>query len=266
MAPVSGITSGSSASEDKKCFHICPIGKADSVARKRSDQIFKHVVKATVEPLGYSATRADQVEESGTITSQIIDGLLSSEIVTADLTDHNPNVFYELALRHAFAKPFVQLVADEQILPFDIQGLRTIRFDYRDLDAVHDAKATLLGMVESIEAGKPVETPLNYALNLQNLKQSGDSEARGIADILVELQSLKQTLRPLPKYNVALGKESHLRSDISTICRFVEELVAEGRLTVDDIRRLMYMSGLSEARSAWSSQIIEKYFSSEAPF
>ncbi len=93
----------------ESCFYLCPIGKSDSAVRKRSNQIYQHIVKATLEPLGYSVVRADHLEESGTITSQIIEGLLSSDLVVADLTDHNPNVFYELAIRHAVAKPLVQL-------------------------------------------------------------------------------------------------------------------------------------------------------------
>jgi hypothetical protein len=45
-----------SKNSTESCFYICPIGKSDSVVRKRTDQIFKHVVKATLEPLGYSVT------------------------------------------------------------------------------------------------------------------------------------------------------------------------------------------------------------------
>ena len=224
----------------QSCFYICPIGAQDSAVRKRSDQIFKHVVSATLEPLGFTLTRADQVEQSGTITTQIIEGLLESDLVIADLTDHNPNVFYELAIRHAATKPFIQLIADGQTLPFDIQGLRTIFLDHRDLDSVHNAKVSLCGMVESIRSGKPVETPLTFTLNLQALKKSGDSEARGIADILSEIEGLKRTIRHLtPGVLTGIRAPSFdARDIIAVFSSFVKELATEGRITADDLRRL----------------------------
>lgn len=140
------------------CFYICPIGDANSPIRKRSNQIYRHVVSEALAPLGYNMVRADEMEQSGTITSQIINGLLNDDLVVADLTDSNPNVFYELAIRHAVRKPFIQLIADGQKLPFDIQGLRTVFVDHTDLDSVHDAKVTLAGMVQSIRNGASIET------------------------------------------------------------------------------------------------------------
>ena len=118
------MTDAALLNEEATCFYICPIGPPESATRKRSDQIFQHIVSETLAPLGYQISRADQLDQSGVITSQIIDGLLNSDLVVADLTDHNPNVYYELAVRHAVGKPFVQLIAEGQKLPFDIQGLR----------------------------------------------------------------------------------------------------------------------------------------------
>lgn len=71
--------------------------------------------------MGYIITRGDSIEQSGQITSQVIDKLLNVDLVVADITDQNANVFYELAVRHAVRKPFVQMMAENQKLPFDIQ-------------------------------------------------------------------------------------------------------------------------------------------------
>jgi len=56
-------------------------------------------------------------------------------VPVADLFGNNPNVYYELALRHAFSKPFIQM-QDSSEKPFDRQGIRTIRFDYRLEDSM----------------------------------------------------------------------------------------------------------------------------------
>lgn len=94
--------------EDKVCFVICPIGKMDSDIRKRSDLTFNYIIKPVVENFGYRPIRADHINESGMITHQIIDYIIESPLVIADLTDSNPNVFYELAIRHIVEMPYIQ--------------------------------------------------------------------------------------------------------------------------------------------------------------
>lgn len=249
--------------DSQTCFYICPIGDAESATRKRSNQIFEHVVSTTLVPLGYQMTRADQMDQSGVITSQTIDGPLNSDLVVADLTDHNPNVFYELAVRHAVAKPFIQLIAEGQNLPFDIQGLRTILIDHRDLDSVANAKITLEGMIASIREGKPVETPLTYTLNLQTLAQSGNSEARGIADIITEIQGLKQIIRSQTPHGVAASLG---RNDFSILREFVEYLARSRQVTADDFRRIMDNKKASIPLQVWAKAEMLKHYPDEPPF
>lgn len=91
--------------DEKSCFVISPIGEPDSDTRKRADQILKHVVKPAVAECGYTAVRADEIDKPGIITSQVIQRVVTDPLVIADLTERNPNVFYELAIRHALRKP-----------------------------------------------------------------------------------------------------------------------------------------------------------------
>ena len=80
---------------EKSCFVIAPIGEPESETRKRSDQILKHVISPAAIECGYSTTRADQISEPGMITSQVIQHVVDDPLVVADLTERNPNVFYE---------------------------------------------------------------------------------------------------------------------------------------------------------------------------
>jgi hypothetical protein len=111
----------------KSCFVIAPIGEANSSTRKQSDQVLRHVIRPAVEPT-YRAVRADEIAEPGMITSQIMQRVIEDDLVIADLTDLNPNVLYELAVRHAILKPFVQIMANGQTIPFDVSGIRTVFF------------------------------------------------------------------------------------------------------------------------------------------
>ena len=94
---------------EKTCFAIAPIGEAASDTRRRSDQVMRHLVRPVVEPLGYKAIRADEIDKLGIITSQVLNHVVEDDLVIADLTERNPNVFYELAIRHAISRPFVQM-------------------------------------------------------------------------------------------------------------------------------------------------------------
>jgi len=208
--------------------------------------------------------RADELEQSGTITSQILDGLINHDLLVADLTDHNPNVFYELAIRHAFRKPFVQLIAEGQSLPFDIQGLRTIFVDHTDLDSVHEAKVTLTGMVESIRSGAETETPLTYTVNLQNLRQSENSEARGMAEILDELAGIKRALREASPAGTSASRgraTSRTSTGAATTIRhlrgFVEQLARAGRLRRADVNHMLSLEGVTAAQQKWLTETLE---------
>ena len=114
---------------DKTCFVIAPIGDPESEIRKRSDQVLKHVIAPAVRQCGYTPLRADHISEPGLISSQVIQHIVNDPLVIADLTGRNPNVFYELALRHALRKPLVQIMKSGEQMPFDVAGTRTIYID-----------------------------------------------------------------------------------------------------------------------------------------
>jgi hypothetical protein len=67
------------------------------------------------------------------ITSQVLEHILRSRMVIADLSYHNPNVFYEMALRHATKLPIIQVCRRADRLPFDVNQVRTITIDTSDI-------------------------------------------------------------------------------------------------------------------------------------
>jgi hypothetical protein len=131
----------------KTCFVIAPIGDDGTDTRERSDKVLRHIITPVVTDLGYEAVRADQLAEPGLISSQVIQHVTDDPLVIADLTERNPNVFYELAIPHALRKPLVQLIAKGERIPFDVAGMRTIEVDIHDLDSVEAAKGALRGQI-----------------------------------------------------------------------------------------------------------------------
>ena len=185
---------------EKACFVIAPIGEPESETRKRSDQILKHVINPAAVKCGYSAMRADQISEPGMITSQVIQHIVDDPLVIADLTERNPNVFYELAIRHAIRKPLVQLIKKGENIPFDVAGTRTIHVDHRDLDSVEEAKTDIVAQIQSLEAdSSTLETPISVSLDLQLLKQSDNPEQRSLADVLSVISEIRTAVGGLEK-------------------------------------------------------------------
>jgi hypothetical protein len=162
------------------CFIICPLGDIDSDTRKRSDTILKHIFQPVLDANHYKAIRADQVPKVGIITSQIINLIIESELVIADLTDSNPNVFYELAIRHVIKKPYIQVITKGQKIPFDLSAIRTIEFDLTDLDNVEYAKNELKKQILEIRKGHVPDSPVSVASSARIL-QSDSGLAERIA-------------------------------------------------------------------------------------
>lgn len=117
----------------KVCFYITPIGSEDSVERKHSDLFMSSLVQPALEELGLTVIRADQIGEPGMITTQVLEYLKRSRLAIADLSYLNPNVFYEVALRHALRLPVVQIIRKADRLPFDVNQSRTLVFDTSDI-------------------------------------------------------------------------------------------------------------------------------------
>ena len=176
----------------KRCFVIAPIGEEGSDTRVRSDQILSYVIRTVATKFGFDVTRADEITEPGIISTQILERVINDPLVIADLTERNPNVYYELAVRHATRKPVIQLIQKGEPLPFDVAGTRTVIFDHRDLDSVENAKKQLARFIESIESASidGFDSPISLALNLQTLRESSDPQKAGLADIVERITGM----------------------------------------------------------------------------
>jgi hypothetical protein len=114
---------------DKICFYISPIGEEESEHRQHADLFLGSIVEPALEEFGLRVVRADKIGKPGMITAQIIEHVLKAKLVIADLSYYNPNVFYELCLRHVCRLPTVQIIRRADKIPFDLDQFRTIQID-----------------------------------------------------------------------------------------------------------------------------------------
>ena len=185
------------------CFVIGPIGNkfapVGSVDRDRYEhalETFENVILPACSAHGLLPVRADHIATPGEITSQVFTALRDSDVVIADLTGGNPNVMYELGLRHTRHRITVQ-IGEYGHLPFDVAAIRTIQFARTPLGLIEGRKQleqtlslSLRGQYDPVTATRlwadlPSQQPASEAVLPPSLPVP---EAPGLVDILAEME------------------------------------------------------------------------------
>ena len=145
----------------KICFVNMPFDEKDDPVSKQKinfNHIYEIGIKPIVQKAGLECIRGDEERTGGIIHQAMFARLLLSDFVIADLTTANPNVFYELGIRHA-AKPYTTIPIFAKIgnLPFDVASIRAI--PYNIVDGVIDEstleifQTTLLNRIKAALEG-----------------------------------------------------------------------------------------------------------------
>lgn len=217
-------------SDTKDCFVVSPIGSEGSETRERADKLLQFIIREALDEYDYEVKRADEMSEPGSITTQVIENVVESDLVIADLTNHNPNVFYELAIRHATGKPYIQLIESSQNIPFDIADLRTIDYNF-DVSVAARTVTEIKNQVDKIE-GKDTEfdSPISRTAELKSWKESDDPENRNFADLASFMQKLAGRMDSIER---KLDQEKSQRGmNIDELIRSSGDL--KGRIDLDD--------------------------------
>lgn len=201
---------------DKVCFIITPIGKEGTEIRKNADEVLEYIINPACEAFGYTVVRADKMPNSGLITKAIIEQIISADLVIADLTGNNPNVFYELAIRHSYRKPAIQIIKGDMNIPFDIANMRTISYE-TTLSGADLAKKDIQVMMQAIEKGEVVHNPVSEVSALLNISENSAVEnAEILSTLLLEVQQIPDSMKELES-NIETRFSQMLSAFIETI-------------------------------------------------
>lgn len=184
---------------EEECFFIAPIGSEGSTTRNRSDGVLEFIVQKAAQELGLTAVRGDQIAEPGQINLQVLDHILRAKAAVADLTDLNPNVFYELAVRHTAKLPVV-LIADKSCdIPFDIAQMRIIQFDHTDLKSADNCRAQIVSHLKQVLTSGNAESPISTTLDVLSM-QVGSPVERSVAEIVTGVEEVARTQRDMMQF------------------------------------------------------------------
>jgi hypothetical protein len=169
----------------KTCFVIGPIGDPGSITRRDADWLLKGIIQPILkEKFKFEVQRADEIARPGMIDSQVINAVIDADLVIADLSENNPNAFYELAIRHMEGRPVIHMTRERNI-PFDVKPYRTIPFSNASYENVENAKLELEKQVkEAISPHYEVDNPITTARGKKKWKETATDKDKVILDLL----------------------------------------------------------------------------------
>ncbi len=178
------------ASTKKKCFVVSQIGEDGTPERIGADWFLDGIVKPTfIEFFSeYHVERADEISTPGMIDAQVITRIINYDLVIADLTNLNPNVFYEIGLRHMAQKPIIHMHEVGCKIPFDVNLYRSIKYSRITPASIVDARTALKRAIEEIaSADHTVDNPVSRAIGKVNFEQHAIPKDRIISTQLTAL-------------------------------------------------------------------------------
>ena len=184
--------------KDKKtCFVITPIGDNNTEIRRHIDGIIDQAIEPALGEK-YEVVVAHRKYEIGSINDRVIKSVYESDLVIANLTNTNPNVMFELAIRYSFGRPAIVIAEKGTKLPFDVIDENTI-FYVNDPAGANDLKQSITEYEKNINFDKEEYGPVFKVINkvpLYNKVESGESASSEtqMQYIIERLDSLERNL------------------------------------------------------------------------
>lgn len=237
---------------NKTCFVIMPFGEKPDVDGQilDFDRVYQFIIKQAVESLGIQCIRCDEIAESGWIHADMFEQILEADVSIVDITSLNANVFYELGIRHALSAAVTVLIRKKGThAPFNIQGLRVIDYDPRDLASADKAKRQIASFIHNGLQFKLTDSPIHQVLE-NRLKvvtqpelisrseqyeyQLSNVENKSICLVTGDIQDVRNIDIWVNSENSNMQMDRYYDSSISSIIRYLGALKDDAGCIVDD--------------------------------
>ena len=204
--------------------------------------VYSGFIKTTLEEAGYEVSRADELISHQNILKDIVRGIGVADLIVADLTSANPNVYYELGLAHALGKKVILLTQEVSEIPFDLQAYRVVEYSthFAEIDAARKSLREIAegALSDSAAFGNPISDFLGLSRvsgtdSRAPATETPSDEATGLLDDVVAVEDGFESLSGL----------------VEEINRETEVIGAHTTRTVENLNRLGSGKG-GQAREA----------------
>jgi hypothetical protein len=219
------------------CFVLMPFAE-------EFEEVYEHGIGPAAEAAGFECYRADHAFGPSAIISDIVKSIFSADVIVADVSGSNPNVFYELGVAHTIDNKTVVISEKTgETLPFDLTAYRVI-FYRRSIDGIKkDLRGRLERHLTQLGSWKnhptnPVQDfrPVQYAVPLQ-----------GQAGLELTVEKLKQDVSALRREKRHVELRTLILSLRDIEFRHLKSLAAEGPFTYE--KRSAFLDELRKLRS-----------------
>jgi MAP3K TRAFs-binding domain len=219
------------------CFVLMPFGrKMDAAGRVTNfDSVYEKIIAPAVSQAGLEPIRADEEKIGGTIHKPMFERLMLCHYAVADITGANPNVFYELGIRHAMRpRSTVIVFAEGTVLPFDIALVRGISY-------------------KTDGAGEPVGVEATLAAIASQL-----TSARGNP---LDDSPIFQLVEGVPRWDIDHSKTDIFRKSVDYSKKYKDRLRAAVREGTDAVQKVAAEPALANLLEVESGVVVDLFLS-----
>jgi nucleoside 2-deoxyribosyltransferase/phage shock protein A len=185
--------------EKKEAFVVLPF-------ESDFNQVYNEVMEPALEEVGYEINKADSIDSQQNILEDIIRGISEADLLIADLTSSNPNVFYELGIAHGLGIPTVLITQDLEEVPFDLRAYKIIEYstefteigdlqnELREIGEKHlDGEMTFGSPVSDFTSGDPSNSQSAQKED-EEIENEPSEPDRGVLDYAEEAEERRVEL------------------------------------------------------------------------
>jgi len=125
---------------DKEVFVVMPFSK-------ELNDLYIYGIRGCIEKLGLTVVRADEMEFNSDILVEIIDHIKKAKYIIAEVTERNPNVFYEVGWAHALERKVILIAKKGTEIPFDLKGMNHLLYE-----SINELEGLLSKRLKSLES------------------------------------------------------------------------------------------------------------------
>ena len=225
-----GEAMASNSATTKLCYVIMPFSKTKTCSEDEWTDIFQAIIKPAVEGagLGYRCLRSEAT--TGNIIKKVINSLYQANIVVADLTDRNPNVFYELGVRHTLKTRTIMIAQRRKDIPSDLDGYASHVYKWKTTAQKEALEKKLRSLLDHIE--EDVDRPDNpvsdflHERSIRIFEFQREENSRKLRALRDELDRVLRALNGALERAKKKGKKEGVSIGFLQPCPAIDHLIA----------------------------------------